>query len=77
MRQLVAMLTAPRGGAVMSPVVANIEYGGSLDDHRDFVTVESDFYPDLGRYYEARLDQWFAENAPEDEEEEEEEERPP
>jgi hypothetical protein len=72
MRQLVAMLdgACEQGGAVLSPVVAHVEDGESADDYRGFVAVESDFYPDLGRYYEARFDQYFAENAPQGEEEE-------
>jgi hypothetical protein len=54
----------------MSPVVAHVADGESAEDYRGFVAVESDFYPDLGRYYEARFDQYFAENAPQREDEE-------
>ena len=66
MRQLIAMLdgACERGGAVMSPVVWHIEDGMcGTDEMRGFVSVESDFYPDLGAYYNARFEQWFAENA--------------
>ena len=65
LRQLVDMLDGAchHGGAVMSPVIANIvEYGASAEEYRNFVRVESDFYPDLGAYYKARFDQWFAEH---------------
>ncbi len=68
MRQLVDFLdrACERGGAVMSPVVWQIEDGSSsVDDMRGFVTVESDFYPDLGAYYEARFENYFAEHAEE------------
>ena len=30
-----------------------------LDGMRDFVTVGSEFYPQLGAYYAARIDAWF------------------
>ena len=72
MRQLVELLdrACVRGGAVMSPVVWQIEDGlSSVDDMRGFVSVESDFYPDLGEYYAARFDRYFAEHAEEPEEE--------
>ena len=69
MRQLVAMLdgACERGGAVMSPVIWHVEEGCGVDEYRNFVTVESDFYPDLGRYYEARFDQYFDSVAREEE----------
>jgi hypothetical protein len=72
MRQLIELLdrACERGGAVMSPVVWQVEDGtSSIDDMRGFVTVESDFYPDLGAYYEARFERYFAERAEEAENE--------
>jgi hypothetical protein len=65
MRELVAMLdgACEGGGAVMSPTVALIDAGDPADELRHFVSVESDFYPDLGRYYEAQLDEYFASHA--------------
>ena len=74
LRQLVAMLdgACERGGAVMSPVVWQIEDGYYTGgDMRGFVTVESDFYPELGAYYDARFDHYFAEHAAESEEDDE------
>jgi hypothetical protein len=68
MRQLVDLLdrACEQGGAVMSPVIWPIEDGSSsVDDMRGFVTVESDFYPELGSYYEARFERYFAEHAEE------------
>lgn len=67
MRRLVNMLDCAciRGGAVLATVVWNLEdFVCNTDRMRGFVTVESDFYPELGRYYAARLtrllDQWEA-----------------
>lgn len=63
MRQLVALLdgACEHGGAVMQPVVWHIEDGVcGIDEMRGFVSVESDFYADLGRYYEARFAHYFA-----------------
>jgi hypothetical protein len=54
----------------MNPVVWQIEDGSSsVDDMRGFVSVESDFYPELGSYYEARFESYFAEHAEESEDE--------
>ncbi|MFO1303177.1 MAG: hypothetical protein U1F54_05560 [Burkholderiales bacterium] len=72
--ELVEMLdnACDRGGAVLSHVVWNIEDGlCGVDEMRRFVSVESDFYPDLGRYYAARLDSYFA-SLPKEEDEGEE-----
>jgi hypothetical protein len=65
MRRLVAMVdgACDDGGAAMSPIVAHVANGGSPEEYRDFVAVESDFYPDLGRYYDARIEQLVAQSA--------------
>jgi len=57
MRDLVAMLdgATDQGGVVMSCVLAQVELGDDASDYEGFVSVESDFYPDLGRYYAVRL----------------------
>ena len=75
MRELVAMLdgACEGGGAVMSHSVALIDAGEPADELRYFVSVESDFYSALGTYYEARLDEYFASIATEDEDEEDDE----
>ena len=69
MRRLVNMLDCAciRGGAVLATVVWNLEdHVCNADRMRGFVSVESDFYPQLGEYYEARLtrclDAWEAEH---------------
>jgi hypothetical protein len=52
-------------GAVLTPAAAQLECGTSAEEARHFVRVESDFYPQLGAYYDARLERWFAEYAAE------------
>ena len=59
---LIAMLDGARdcGGAVLGPVVFNIEScGGDADEYEDFVSVSSEFYPQLHDYYESRLAAYF------------------
>jgi len=76
MRRLVAMLdgACEGGGAVVSHTMILMEHDSSLDLRR-FTSVESDFYPDLGRYYEARFDEYFASLVCEDEDEYEKNEK--
>jgi hypothetical protein len=73
MRRLVALLdgACESGGAVMSQTVLLIEHVDSPDELHDFTSVESDFYPELGRYYAARFDAYFSSIASEDEDDEE------
>jgi hypothetical protein len=62
MRRLVNMLDCAciRGGAVLATVVWNLEDRVcDADRMRGFVSVESDFYPQLGEYYETRLTRWL------------------
>jgi hypothetical protein len=63
MRQLIAMIDGADGelGAVITPAASQLEYGTSPEEARDFVRIESDFYPQLSAYYDARLERWFAE----------------
>ena len=55
----------------MSPTMALIDIGELRDELRYFVSVESDFYPDLGTYYEVRFDEYFAALSRADEDEHE------
>jgi len=75
--ELVAMLDGARDcdGAVFGPIVFNIEScGGDAEEYEDFVSVSSEFYPDLHDYYEARLAAYFEVfRAPENDERESEE----
>ena len=75
LRELVAMLdgACEGGGAVMCHTASQIDLGAIRDEVRYFTSVESDFYPDLGSYYEARFDEYFESLAREDEDEEGEE----
>ena len=78
LRQLIAMLDgADRDlGAVLTPAASQLECGTSIEEARHFVRVESDFYPQLGAYYDARLERWFAEYAAENADEDDAEDAP-
>ena len=62
MRGLVAMLDGARegGGLVVGYIAMNADSKADAARLLGFVSVESDFYPDLGRYYEGRIAQWYA-----------------
>jgi hypothetical protein len=67
MRQLVAMLdgACDRGGAVMCHVVYSVEVEKErAEDQYGYVSVWSDFYPELRAYYEARIDQYCRVHSP-------------
>ena len=50
------------GGGLVKPwVYQQFEFGDSLEDAVDFVTVHSAFYPDLEGYYEHKKPIWFKE----------------
>ncbi len=72
MRELVAMLDGAHGGggAVICHLALNVDTKEDAARLLGFVSVESDFYPDLGRYYAGRIGQWYA-TLPEPEEDEE------
>jgi hypothetical protein len=73
MRRLVALLdgACESGGAVMSHTMLLIEHVDSADELHHFTSVESDFYPELGRYYAARFDAYFSSIVSADEEDDE------
>lgn len=62
MRELVAMLDGAHegGGAVLCHLELNADTKEDAKRLLGFVSVESDFYPDLGRYYAGRIGQWYA-----------------
>jgi hypothetical protein len=65
--ELIALIDgAQEGGSVaMSALIFNVKSG--VDDphsYRDFVRVGSEFYGQLGAYYEARIEAWFDANYP-------------
>lgn len=47
------------GGAAMGWLIYNAQSGLDPESARSFVTVSSEFYPDLERYYRARSDAWL------------------
>ena len=60
MGALIGMIEgACENGIALSPIVGNIKCGADPDDMRDFVSVGSEFYPQLGRYYDYLIEQWF------------------
>jgi hypothetical protein len=62
-RQLVTLIdrALPDGGAALSHLYANVSADcGDPWRLRNFVRVSSEFYPQLGTYYDARIAAWFA-----------------
>lgn len=49
------------GGAAMSALISNMEEEGDANGLRHFVQVSSEFYPELGSYYDRRITTWFDE----------------
>jgi hypothetical protein len=51
--ELVTMIdeATDEGGVAIGALACNLDMASDPRDLEDFVTVESDFYPDLGRYY--------------------------
>jgi hypothetical protein len=49
-----------------------LDFGESLEPARNFGRVESDYYPQLGAYYDARLESLPAEDAAENAQDEDE-----
>jgi len=43
----------------MSHTMWHIEEFGAPEEYRHFASVESDLYPDVGRYYEGRFDEYI------------------
>jgi hypothetical protein len=66
--ELIALMEhACDGGSIIFPILNNLEGGlSTLAELATFITVTSDFYPDLGPYYRALTDTWLEERARED-----------
>jgi len=65
--ELVALIDGAEDGegAAMSALIYNVGIGADPPDAlRDFVRVGSEFYPQLGAYYAARIEAWFDANCP-------------
>src|SRR5450759_355419 len=65
LRELIALMEhACEGGSIIFPILNNLEGGSStLAELAAFITVTSDFYPDLAPYYRALTDAWLDERA--------------
>lgn len=65
LRQLVGLIESARttGGVdrgIVWPILEmNLDGGSDPDDLAGFVAVKSEFYPQLGPYYDARIADWF------------------
>ena len=67
LRDLIGLMeSASEGGSIVFPALAMNWRGSRLDDLSTFITVSSDFYAGLGRYYRALSDAFLAERAQED-----------
>jgi hypothetical protein len=63
-------------GLVFSILDWNLDASGEIEPMREFITVSSDFYPELGLYFDEAIDSYLdgKEKVPEEDEEYEEEE---
>ena len=48
-----------RFGFVLSFNQTSLECGTDLETLKDFTSVESDFYPELGQHYGRAIDEWY------------------
>ena len=61
---LIALMEgASEGGSIIFPILAMNSRDSTSDELATFITVSSDFYADLGRYYRALTDAWLEERA--------------
>jgi hypothetical protein len=65
LRDLIALMEqACEGGSIIFPILNNLEGGSStLAELAAFITVTSDFYPDLAPYYRALTNAWLQQRA--------------
>jgi hypothetical protein len=62
--ELVALMEhASTGGSIIFPILAMNSRDSTPTELGSFITVTSDFYPDLGSYYRALTDAWLEERA--------------
>jgi hypothetical protein len=57
------MESACEGGSITFPILKMNLGGSALEELGEFVTVTSDFYPELGRYYRALTNAWLEKRA--------------
>jgi hypothetical protein len=48
-----------RFGFILSFNQTSLDCSGDLEVPEDFTSVQSDFYPDLGRHYDRAIDEWY------------------
>ena len=60
---IVLMAGASEGGSIIFPILASNFHDSEPGRLATFITVTSDFYADLGRYYRARTDAWLNQRA--------------
>jgi hypothetical protein len=65
LRELIALIeSACEGGSIIFPILNNLDGGlSTLAELAVFITVTSDFYPDLGPHYRALIEAWVNERA--------------
>jgi hypothetical protein len=64
LRELVMLMeSASDGGSIIFPILGMNMRDSTPVELADFITVTSDFYADLGRYYRALTDGWLEERA--------------
>jgi hypothetical protein len=71
--ELIALIdgSVTDGGAALSHLYSNVENSGEDPwELRNFVRVHSEFYREIGAYYDRRVAAWFAENHPVSDQEE-------
>ena len=62
--ELIALMErASEGGSIIFPILAMNSRYSTQAELATFITVTSDFYPDLGGYYRALTDAWLEERA--------------
>jgi hypothetical protein len=66
LRQLVAAIESACAGGIVWPILEMNANYGEVERLHGFVTVSSEFYPQLERYYDARIKAWLAARAAEE-----------
>jgi hypothetical protein len=66
LRDLILLMeSACEGGSIIFPTLEmNLEGGSTPVELAEFITVNSDFYPNLGRYYRVLTDAWVDQRTP-------------
>jgi hypothetical protein len=65
LRQVVAAIESACAGGIIWPILEMNANYGEVERLRGFVTVSSEFYPQLKRHYDVRIEAWLAARAAE------------